>query len=362
MAAVSKYPFTTPRSKKVKRHSLKPQIFLQLELSSPKSRNIDPSNVGVLNDGWRDDPSNFTDGSDHFETHVRLEHCNTLPAKKHIRNENLNTCDAFLAADLAEEFGASSNEEYMRQPNLSPSPTSVKAFGRHDHLLDPLPNELFHDQGSTEITIPSTISDCSDHAKPTTTRSVVTRRSSNGEEIVDVRGSSLDLFAMIDFDNDEKKKDEATVKEETKPKRKSTKRNSLQRTQSLSRIEQAKRKQDGPVKPRRNGRQSIGAESRRPRPKSGAGTNSLAARSFHEEKPKSQSSGWHEEKPKSKSSGRRKSCSGSPSGTARLHRSQGDSSKNKVRPTASEQKSKVKRRSEPLATPGLSISTLVTVL
>jgi hypothetical protein len=313
MEAIADVPLVTPKYKKVKKHSLNPQIFLQLELSSPQAKSIDPSKVGVLSNGWRDHPSRREDGSDNFVTHVRVEHCNALPEEREIRNEDPyggiiqlpdleedpSAADPYDSLEDYEYEYASTELKTSEETTMTPSPTSVRTLGRHDHLLEPLPNELFsnHDMPQMSTPIVDEERKITVHPKSATNR--------EGEEVADVRGSCLNLFADIDMDAEDEE-DEITQK----PKRKNSKTKQLRRTTSLRVLEEPETKKDEPKLVRRaSRRRSVGAESR-PRSKSGSRKNSSLSRSNH-----------REQKSTSRSGSRRPDTEGSAPGTPRRHRS-----------------------------------------
>lgn len=147
------------RSKLSKKHALQPQIFLQLELSSQAENHIDPSTVGILNDVRKvsNCKNGHEDGCEEYLAHVRLQHCTELPTgQTDIRLEGpAATTYLWLDEDAdehepkcAETPPLSSEDNGVEICHPSPdgglldSPNHQN-YGRHDHLLEPLPNELF---------------------------------------------------------------------------------------------------------------------------------------------------------------------------------------------------------------------------
>lgn len=203
----------TPKAptKKPQRHSLQPQIFLQLEFSSPTGKTIDASRIGVLNKGWHDalDAPNVCEN---YVTHVRVEHCekhssdlaSELSCTHRSNDEYDDVMDVRLVGSLYGETKTESEEKSPDSPdsdfdgegNKSWSSLSsvhrTKGMGRHDHLLEPLPNELFE---VVPVTLPvhSDLVTTKSHNKVTTVVDTL-----SGSEIVDVRDCSLELFAMIE--------------------------------------------------------------------------------------------------------------------------------------------------------------------
>ena len=159
-----------------KKHTLQPQIFLQLELSSVPSaggggkaqQHIDPSTVGVLNQ---------CHSADEFVTHIRLQHCTDLPkGQTEIRMEgpgDHHTFPEWMMDEVVlspEEIHPRSSKTTLFQndialpmeisrENPSPSTTSRQQnqnSGRHDHLLEPLPDERIECNPVDVSTTPAT--------------------------------------------------------------------------------------------------------------------------------------------------------------------------------------------------------------
>lgn len=278
MAAIADQTYSPKTSsRKVKRHSLQPQIFLQLELSSPQGKHIDPSKVGVLKDGWKYSPQTLK-GNDQLMTHVRVEHCNYLPEESEIRNEgpfviprlpNLQDTSSSESSESKEETEESSAALAITNPDIEPSSSSpslasvmnIKALGRHDHLLEPLPNELFAQQAPKLSGTPELQTNQTSAAPPPPPETLQEDPVRLGDDVVDVRSSSLDLFAMIEDEDSE----EDGKGKESKSKRRKSKRTHLRRTSSDGELEGPKEKKKGSLTPKRGRRKSLGAEQKRSR-------------------------------------------------------------------------------------------------
>ena len=207
----------TPKSSgnnKIKKHSLKPKIFLQLELSSPQvgGKSVCPSTVSVLDSvgGTAPEGNNFT-------THVRLEHCSSdLPKVPDIKSEDADerqgqgkladvpTTNSSTGSPryksrkerfqkLAEAAAAADEAVGASKVRLS-SPTSVMWTKQ----IVPLPGSGRHDQHLMEDTTPPMLNNAEDD-RAGSSMSRLSCTSLGGESSVfDASTSNLDVFALID--------------------------------------------------------------------------------------------------------------------------------------------------------------------
>jgi hypothetical protein len=188
MMMTVKPPCSTPRTpggKKMKRHSLKPHIFLQLELSAPRGRAVDPSTIPVLDRN----NSNEEDFSQMFTTHIRVEHCNSgLLPETSIREEDYpmpheeENESSFRNEEWPEtSIPAPPEDDAQDRREMSPSPpvSVMKVLGRHDHLLEPFPpTPTQEEMVDNETTAPRTAIDMAGR-------------------LVDVSKSLEDLFGLV---------------------------------------------------------------------------------------------------------------------------------------------------------------------
>jgi hypothetical protein len=143
---------------KIKKHSLKPQIFLQLELSAPEGKTVDPSSIPVLDSCQ----GLSTSENQQLTTHIRVEHCNGLLP------------EVSIGQDGPIDFGDSYEDEKKEEPEveLPPMPplatssekertitsfrtSMVKVLGRHDHLLEPIPTPTSSNSPLSPSTLPA---------------------------------------------------------------------------------------------------------------------------------------------------------------------------------------------------------------
>ena len=283
----------TPKlpAKKPQRHSLQPQIFLQLEFSSPTGKTIDASRIGVLNQGWQDAP-HAPNVCENYLTHVRVEHCATHSSDPapYISSTNGSTFEHHDTLNLVlvgsdSEYGESKTDAEEKSPdfpeseigseeNTPLSPSSglpSKVLGRHDHLLEPLPNELF-EVLSSPLAVGSEHDSTKSHKKVT---SVVTALI--GSDIVDVRDCNLELFDVIDCPVPTK-----DVDAQATPRRNSRKGKHPRRRHSSSAIEIPELCTDESLTPKRDRKKGVGTERVRSRSSTNARRRHSAGRNRQE--------------------------------------------------------------------------------
>lgn len=231
---------TSPR-KKVGKHSLHPEIYMQLELSSPQRKHIDPSDIDIFNNlkaskgraatGARRGEEQQEQyilscpqcSSGKVAAHVRLEHCTEL-------REGLTEIRIEVDEEKAEEDtpppvseievstrSSLSNSERRKKhkskakkkaPETFLSPSSVMLLiqqqqkkppplGRHDYLIDILPEDVLQNLAAATLGPPPPNSTKNEKANHDHHNSQPRRRAfrrSKSIESINVEKSSRDVI------------------------------------------------------------------------------------------------------------------------------------------------------------------------